>query len=114
MVSFEHKIKDFWAHTPKKDIWFFSNAHMYVHAGGTAESRTLEFGLPACRFSFSFGCSSCVMDRSDTRCHSSSTLARGVGLANKPIDELVNVKAEPDEEEQAMESEMQAGLHSHL
>ena len=68
--------------------------------------------VSTCRCCFSFWAALCigVMQRLETRCHSSGTLARGMELANKPINELVDVKAELDDEERAMEREMQAGL----
>ena len=49
------------------------------------------------------------MDRLETRCYSSGTLTRGMNLASQHVDALVGVKTEPDEEEKAMELEMQAG-----
>ena len=52
----------------------------------------------------------CLMERLQTKCGSSTTLVRGMELANEPLPSLLCVKTEPDEEEQAMEAEMQETL----
>ena len=45
----------------------------------------------------------------ETGAGSSSTLARGMALADQPLQSLLNLKDEPvDEEEQALRAEMQA------
>ena len=49
------------------------------------------------------------MKRSETECHSSATLLRGMDVADLRAS---NVKVEPDDEEMAMQAEMQAGWHS--
>ena len=50
------------------------------------------------------------MQRLETQCRSSDTLARGMELASRPLADILNIKAEPeDEEEQQMQDEMQVG-----
>ena len=51
------------------------------------------------------------MQRLETRADSSKTLARGMELVNQPLNTLLRVKMEAgDEDEKAMEAEMQARL----
>ena len=55
------------------------------------------------------------MERLQTRCNSSSTLVRGIQMAGEPLPSLLRVKHEPDDEERAMEAEMQVGpLHESI
>ena len=50
------------------------------------------------------------MERLETRADSSSTLVRGMALVAQPLNTLLRVKQEAgDEDEKAMEAEMQAG-----
>ena len=49
------------------------------------------------------------MERLDTKAGSSATLLRGMELAGQPLDAVLNVKAEPtDDDEIAMQEEMKA------